>query len=301
MYVYATSEVSCLVLMSGWSTIPQNSDSMSRLLRLIFRYLWHSRRVVHRTRSSSIAVAVRDVATRGTHGDTRHLATHVNLTTETLSRDVCRLLTRNEHRAERRAHARGASHLRNLHPANDEAVHDLGRRANDGILRGVHVQRSHARHILDETEVAKTFHATCSERTVVARACHHHLRLKHLGIHATLRLVAVKRDGGPVCHHASNTRLSAFLLADDEIFDGCCVEQFHAIAERLGDERARHHGSVRNDDVVALIFVLHSNLVEEVVSWLAHDHSAHELTTEPRTASGRDVLLDHGNLEVWKL
>lgn len=56
-----------------------------------------------------------------------------------------------------------------------------------------------------------------------------------------------------------------------------------------------------DDDVVALVLERHVELLEEVVTGLAHDHRAHELAADPRAAAGSDAGLDDGDLEVGTL
>lgn len=50
--------------------------------------------------------------------------------------------------------------------------------------------------------------------------------------------------------------------------------------------------------VVAILLVSDTDLAEEGISRLAHDHGREELTTEPSTTTRADTGLDDGNLQV---
>jgi hypothetical protein len=56
-----------------------------------------------------------------------------------------------------------------------------------------------------------------------------------------------------------------------------------------------------DDDEVALVLVGNADLVEEKFGWLAHDHGAEELTSEPGSTTRGDAGLDNGYLEVGTL
>lgn len=50
--------------------------------------------------------------------------------------------------------------------------------------------------------------------------------------------------------------------------------------------------------VLAIVLIRHTDLPQEGVGGLAHDHGGEELTTEPSATTGGDVSLDDGNLQV---
>lgn len=56
-----------------------------------------------------------------------------------------------------------------------------------------------------------------------------------------------------------------------------------------------------HNNVVTFVLVRNAEVVEERISWLAHDHGAEELAAEPGTASRGDAGLYEGNLQVGTL
>jgi hypothetical protein len=88
----------------------------------------------------------------------------------------------------------------------------------------------------------------------------------------------------------------------DEILDRRGVEQLDVgELKHLAEQSRREERSMLHDDKVALIFVRHANLVQELLSGLAHHHGAEELATEPGTTARGNTGLNHGDLEVGTL
>jgi hypothetical protein len=52
---------------------------------------------------------------------------------------------------------------------------------------------------------------------------------------------------------------------------------------------------------VAVVLIRNTNLVEEQLGWLAHDHGAEELAAKPSTSARSDTGFNDGNLEVGAL
>jgi hypothetical protein len=90
--------------------------------------------------------------------------------------------------------------------------------------------------------------------------------------------------------------------AGDEVLDSCGVEQLDVgELQDLGQQGRCKESGMLNDDKVTFILVRHTNLVQEELCRLAHDHGAEELTTEPGTTTGGNASFDNGNLEVGTL
>ena len=53
-----------------------------------------------------------------------------------------------------------------------------------------------------------------------------------------------------------------------------------------------------DDDVVSLIFVSHTQAIEELVGRLSENHGREELTAEPATTAWGDGGFDDGDLEI---
>lgn len=71
--------------------------------------------------------------------------------------------------------------------------------------------------------------------------------------------------------------------------------------EDLGQHGRGEQRRVLDGDIVrvlASVLIRHTDLPEEGVGRLAHDHGAEELATEPSTATRGDIGLDDGDLQV---
>ena len=114
------------------------------------------------------------------------------------------------------------------------------------------------------------------------------------------------RHKSPVGDHAGNANCIGVVggrcRARDEVLDSRGVEQLDVgELQDLGQQSRRKEGGVLDDNKVALVLVWHTNLIQEELSRLTHDHGAEELTTEPGTATGSHARLNDGNLEIGAL
>lgn len=53
-----------------------------------------------------------------------------------------------------------------------------------------------------------------------------------------------------------------------------------------------------DDNKVSFILKWNTEISQECISWLSHNHGAEELTSEPSSASWRDGSFDDGDLEI---
>ena len=125
-------------------------------------------------------------------------------------------------------------------------------------------------------------------------------RVDSVGIHARL-VVMMHRDQRPVRHDTRDPH-PVLTRPRNQIFDTSRVEQLdvrhlqHLRHHRRGEER-----SVLDDHVGALVFIGDTDLAEEGVGGLAHDHGGEELTTEPGATAGRDGGFNDSDTEVGTL
>lgn len=121
-------------------------------------------------------------------------------------------------------------------------------------------------------------------------------------VHAAL-IIVVHADEGPVGHNSRNLDLAIGLLAGDEILNSRGVKELDVgELQDLGQDGAGEERSVLDDDEVGVwtfVVVGDSELAEEGIRWLAHDHGGEELAAEPSTATWGDTGLDDGDLEIW--
>jgi len=122
-----------------------------------------------------------------------------------------------------------------------------------------------------------------------------------LGVHAGL-VVMVHGDEGPVGDNTSDLDGTIGVLAGDQVLNGGGVEQLHiGELENLAEHGAGEESSMLNSDVagvLASVLVRHTDLSQESISRLTHDHGREELATEPSTATRGDIGLDDSNLQI---
>lgn len=87
---------------------------------------------------------------------------------------------------------------------------------------------------------------------------------------------------------------------EDAREQGGCEERLRNVST-TNETRDSATYSMLHNDKVTLVLVGNTNVVEESLGRLAHDHGAEELTTEPGTASRGDASLDNCNLQVGTL
>ena len=123
----------------------------------------------------------------------------------------------------------------------------------------------------------------------------------------------------PVGYYASNAEGAIVVSTSDEIFDCSGVEkldvgeredfgQEHGSKESLWStiSQGREKGSggsaktysMLHDNKVALILEWNSEVVQERISGLAHDHCTEKLASEPGPTARRDRSFDDSNLQV---
>jgi len=106
----------------------------------------------------------------------------------------------------------------------------------------------------------------------------------------------------PIGHNTGNLDGSILTRASDEILNGSSVEELDVgELQDLAEKGAGEESSMLDNDIVAVItifLVLDTDLAEESISRLAHDHGREELATEPSTTTRADAGFDDGNLQV---
>mmetsp|Transcript_10093 Transcript_10093/g.19354 ORF Transcript_10093/g.19354 Transcript_10093/m.19354 type:complete len:204 (+) Transcript_10093:690-1301(+) len=119
------------------------------------------------------------------------------------------------------------------------------------------------------------------------------LAFHNLRVHAALGVV-VQRHKGPVRHGTSNAS-----FFEDKIFRSRCVEELDVVGlQHLGQHRGGEQSGMLDDHVVIrLLRVWNTDLVQELVGWLAHNHSAHELASKPCSTPRSNILFDDRNLD----
>lgn len=123
-----------------------------------------------------------------------------------------------------------------------------------------------------------------------------------VGVHAAL-VVVVHADESPVGDHTGDVQLTSAVLAGDEVLDSSSVEELDVRElQDLGEHGAGEESGVLDDDEVgvwAIVLVRDTDLTQEGIGGLPHDHGAEELTSEPSASTWSDTSLDNGDLEVW--
>jgi hypothetical protein len=109
------------------------------------------------------------------------------------------------------------------------------------------------------------------------------------------------RDKSPVGDNTSNAN-ALIRRSSDEILNASGVEKLDVgHLENLGHDGGGEESSVLDNHVVTLVLVGNTDLAEESISGLAHDHGGEELTSEPSTTTRRHGSLDDGDLEIGTL
>lgn len=97
----------------------------------------------------------------------------------------------------------------------------------------------------------------------------------------------VHGDQSPVCDYTGDADIlnTVCARAGDQVFDAGGIEEFDVgEGEDLGKESGCEQGGMFDDDVVGVagvFFVGDTEVVEEDVCGLAHDHGREELAAEP--------------------
>jgi hypothetical protein len=197
-------------------------------------------------------------------------------------------------------HAVGSINLGKFHATNDHARDNLTSVLDNSILGKVHVQTTHASELLNSLHAHEALDAESSHRTVVAGSGDDQRSVDGVGVHAGL-IVVVHADKSPVGDDTGDTN-ALVRAAGDEVLNAGRVEQLDVgKLENLGQDGRGEQRSVLDNDVVALVLVRDTNVTEEDISRLAHNHSREELSSQPGTATGRHRGLDDGDLEVGTL
>lgn len=109
-------------------------------------------------------------------------------------------------------------------------------------------------------------------------------------------------DKGPVGDDAINPLSARMVLLDDQVLAARGVEELHIIhREQLGHKGRREQSSVLDDDVASFIIERNADLNEQVVCRLADHHAAHQLATQPGTATGSHAGFQNGDAQIGTL
>lgn len=194
-------------------------------------------------------------------------------------------------------HTVGSIDLGEFHATDDQAGHNLTGVLDNRVFSGVHIETTHASELLDLLHAHEALDAESTHGTIVARGGDDQRSVDGVGVHAGL-VIVVHRDKSPV---GDDTGDADALLGGtgDEVLDAGGVEQLDVgKLQDLGQDGRGEQRGVLDDDVVALVLVRDTDLAEEGISRLAHDHSREELPAQPGAAARRHGGLDDGNLEV---
>lgn len=137
--------------------------------------------------------------------------------------------------------------------------------------------------------------------TVVASRRNDHRGIDSVGIHARL-VIVMHRNQSPVGDDASNLNPTGCRLPGDQILHSRGVEQLYVReAQHFAEQRAREKRGVLDDHEArarAVILVRHTELAQESIGRLAHDHGAEKLATEPSSTTRGNTCLDNGDFQV---
>lgn len=116
----------------------------------------------------------------------------------------------------------------------------------------------------------------------------------------------VHRHEGPVGHDTSNAHSIRVLTGGsgtgDQILNSGSVEELDVgELQHLAQESRCEQRSVLDSDPVTIVLVRNTELVEEEMGGLSHDHRAEELATEPCATTRSDASFNDGDLEVGTL
>ena len=105
---------------------------------------------------------------------------------------------------------------------------------------------------------------------------------------------------GPVGDDTSDSLHTVGVRLDDQVFSsGGIVELDVWHGQKLGHDSRSEEGCVLDNDVAAFVLKGHTELLEELVGWLADDHGREELTSQPSTATWGNSSLEDGDVQVW--
>lgn len=115
-------------------------------------------------------------------------------------------------------------------------------------------------------------------------------------------IVVVHGDQSPVGDNSSKLNTPLVIGTSDKILDSSSVEKLNVgELEDLAQNGAGEESSMLDDNIVLVVRVLliwDTELSEEGIRRLPHDHSRKQLTTEPSTAARGNAGLHYGDLQV---
>ncbi len=195
--------------------------------------------------------------------------------------------TTENHGTESRAHAVEAVNFRQLHSANDETLGHLTGVLDDRVLGGVHVQTTHTTELVDGRHGDESLGREGTEGTVVASGTDDNRGVDGVGVHARV-VVVVEGDEGPVGNHTSDLDFlctSAGGGAGHQVLNTGGVEELDVgELKDLREQCRREERCVLDDDIVGhlgVLFIGHTQFVQEELCRTTHDHRGEELATQP--------------------
>lgn len=196
-------------------------------------------------------------------------------------------------------HTIGTIDFGQLHTAHDKTRHYLTGTLDNCILGGVpfqvsilssskegtrlfsHVETTHAPELLELLHADEALDGESTKRTVMASSGDDDGGIDGVRIHARL-IIMMHGYQRPVGDNTGDADTAIRKMTRDEILDSSCIEELDiGKLKDLGQDGRREERGMLHNDVVTLIFVGNTNLTEESIRWLTHDHSREELATEP--------------------